>query len=372
VFAGANAERESEACRVMTNARHVDGVAGDEDRAQTRRALGAMLVPLFFAVAFAACIIGVYHKPQPNGIKFGVAGPPALTAPLRARLTQAAGSAFDISAVPTVAGAAHAVRERDLNAAFVPSADPKRPATVIIAGANGRIVAVAAETLARAVTTARGGQLAVREVRPLAAGDPLGLGIFMFLIVCTICGYIAPTILETAAPALRPGRRYLVLAGTALLVSALVYLIGGLGFGTYEGSFGTIVAFVAVGALYTFVIGLGTRLFQVLLGLPAIFVSLAIFVFLNIPSLGATYTAPVLAPFWRFLNHVWIGAGAVDAERGILYFGGQGVGTDLIRVFAWTVAIAALLLLPASRKLERRRERADDAEPEIAAVGAAL
>jgi hypothetical protein len=356
----------------MTDSTHGAPGGADEQRAQTQLALGAMLVPVFFAIAFAICIIGVYHQPKPDGIKFGVAGPPALTAPLRARLERGAGSAFDISAVPTPAGAVYAVRERDLNAAFVPSVDRRRPATVIVAGANGRIVATASETLARAVTTAQGGQLAIREVRPLASGDPLGLGIFMFLIVCTICGYIAPTILETAAPALRPGRRYLVLAGTALLVSAFVYLIGGLGFGTYEGSFGTILAFVAVGALYTFVVGVGTRLFQVLLGLPAIFVSLAIFVFLNIPSLGATYTAPVLAPFWRFLNHIWIGAGAVDAERSILYFGGQGVGTDLIRVFAWTVAIAALLLLPASRKLERRRERTDDAEPEIAAVGAAL
>jgi hypothetical protein len=151
-----------------------------------------------------------------------------------------------------------------------------------------------------------------------------------------------------------------------------VYLIGGLGFGTYEGSLGTILAFIAVGALYTFVIGLGTRLFQVLLGLPAIFVSLAIFVFLNIPSLGATFTAPVLAPFWRFLNHAWIGAGAVDAERSILYFGGSGVGTDLIRVLAWTAVIVALLLLPASRKLERERERADETEPAVAPVGAAV
>jgi hypothetical protein len=51
---------------------------------QTQRALGAMLVPLFFVAAFAACIIGSYHKPHPDGIKLGVAGPPAATAQLRA------------------------------------------------------------------------------------------------------------------------------------------------------------------------------------------------------------------------------------------------------------------------------------------------
>ena len=99
---------------------------------------------------------------------------------------------------------------------------------------------------------------------------------------------------------------------------------------------------------------MGTRLFQVLIGLPAIFVSLAIFVFLNIASLGATYTPPVMAGFWQFLNHFWIGAETTDAERSILYFGGQGVGTDLLRLLAWTGVIVGLLLLPVSRKVAFR------------------
>jgi hypothetical protein len=269
--------------------------------------------------------------------------------------------------VTTVPDAAHDVRQRSLNAAFVPTANRKRPATVIVASANGRLVATAAETLARAVTAAQGAQLVVREVRPLAAGDEIGLGIFMFMIVCTICGYIAPTILETLAPALVRSRRYSIMAGTAVLVPTVAYLIGGAGYGTYTGSFGTILAFIAVGALYTFAIGLGTRLFQVLLGPAGIFVSLAIFVFLNVASLGATYTSPVLAGFWRFLNHFWIGAAAVNAQRSILYFDGQGAGTDMLRLLTWTAVIVALLLLPASRKLERRREHAVDT---VAAVPA--
>jgi hypothetical protein len=325
---------------------------------QTQVAVGAMLVPLFFVAAFAACIIGSYHKPHPNNIKMGVVGPPAQTAQLRDGIAKAAGSGFDIRQVPTVAQATHDVRQRDLDAAFVPTANPKQPATVIVAGAGGRIVAVAAETLARSVAAAQRAPLAVRETRPLVSGDELGLGIFMFLIVCTICGYIAPTILETLTPGLEPARRYAILAGTAVLVPTIAYLIGGLAYGTYKGSFGTILAFIGVGALYVFTIGLGTRLLQVVLGPPAIFVSLAVFVFLNIASLGATYTAPVMAPFWRFLHHFWFGAQAVNAERGILYFGGLDVGTAVLGLLAWTAVIAALLVLPVSRRLERRREDA--------------
>lgn len=198
----------------------------------------------------------------------------------------------------------------------------------------------------------------MREVRPLPSGDEIGIGIFMFMVVCTVCGYITPTVLETITPGLAARRRYPIVAVTSLLVATIAYLIGGLGYGTYDGSVGTVLAFVGVGALYTFTVGLGTRLFQVLLGPPGIFASLAIFVFLNIPSLGASFTSPVLPPFWRFLNHFWLGAATVDAERAILYFGGQGAGPDILKLLAWTAAIVALLLLPASRRLERRRERA--------------
>ena len=66
----------------MTSDSHLDSTVQADRRAQTKLAVGAMLVPLFFVTVFAACIIGAYHKPHPNNIKLGVVGPPALTAPV--------------------------------------------------------------------------------------------------------------------------------------------------------------------------------------------------------------------------------------------------------------------------------------------------
>ena len=340
----------------MTHTNHPDTALREEQRDQTRRAVGAMLIPIFFVSAFALCIIGTYHKPHPHDIKIGVVGPAAQTARLRAAIVKRAGSAFDVTPVTTIAQAEQDVRHRGLDAAFVPTADPHQPATVITASAGGRIVATAAESLARTITASQGAQLVVRDVRPLAAGDQIGIGVFMFMVVCTICGYLAVTLLFTVAPALQPRRRYAFIVAISVLIPTIAYLIGGLGFGTYTGSIGTIMAFIGIGALYTLVICLVTRLLQVLLGPPALFVALAIFVFLNIPSLGATYTASVLPSFWRFLNHFWIGAETTNAERSLLYFGGLGVGTDLTRLLAWTAVILALLILPVSRKLARQRE----------------
>jgi len=87
-------------------------------------------------------------------------------------------------------------------------------------------------------------------------------------------------------------------------------------------------------------------------------VVVAIFVFLHIPSLGATYTSTMLTTFLALPHHFWIGAETTNAERSLLYFGGMGLGTDILRLLAWTAVIVALLLPPVSRKLERGRERA--------------
>jgi hypothetical protein len=343
---------------VMRDDGRADTAVAGGRRSETRLALGTMLVPIFFAIGFALCIIGTYHRPHPHDIKLAVVGPAAQTARLRAGLQKAAGSAFAVSQVTTVAEATHAVGRRDLNAAYVPTPNPRQqPATVIVASAGGRLVAAAAEKLAGGAARAQRATLAVRELRPLPPGDALGLGVFMFMIICTIAGYLTVTVLFTETPGLPPSRRYPIIAAMAVLVPTIVYLIAGLGFGTYNGSFGTILAFIGVAALYTFVIGLVTRLLQVLLGPPALFVSLAIFVFLNIPSLGATYTVELLPSFMRFLNHFWLGAETTNAERSILYFGGLGVGADVLRLLAWTGVIVALLLLPVSRKLARQRAR---------------
>jgi hypothetical protein len=60
---------------------------------------------------------------------------------------------------------------------------------------------------------------------------------------------------------------------------------------------------------------------------------------------------------WDLPHFIWMPA-TVNAECGILYFGGQGVGPDILKLLVWTAVIVVLLMLPASRRLERRRESA--------------
>ncbi len=49
-----------------------DAAVQEEQRAQTRLALGDTLVRVFYLSMFALCMIGTYHEPHPDDIKLGV------------------------------------------------------------------------------------------------------------------------------------------------------------------------------------------------------------------------------------------------------------------------------------------------------------
>jgi hypothetical protein len=78
--------------------------------------------------------------------------------------------------------------------------------------------------------------------------------------------------------------------------------------------------------------------------------------FLTVVATGAV--APVLLPtFWHVLNRFWIGGAAFPAFRSIIYFGGQGVGTDALKLLAWLGVGVVLLALPIWRKIGPGRGR---------------
>ena len=102
---------------------------------------------------------------------------------------------------------------------------------------------------------------------------------------------------------------------------------------------------LGMGALYAFAVAAITRLMQLGLGPLGALVASLVFIFLNFPSSGGSVAPQLMPGFWRFLNHVWIGAAGLDANRSVLYFHCAGVGTDVLTILAWTAACAALLAI---------------------------
>ena len=330
--------------------------ARQDQRRQLRRALAALALPAFFVIGFTLCYTSALQAPAPHGVPVAVAGPAAQTARLRDGLARAVGPAFDVQAVPAPATAAREVAGQDLDGAYVPAARPGVTATVIVAAASGNAVTSAVESLFRAVAAKQGAQLAVRDVRPLPAGDTSGLSLFFFMVACTLGGFLAVMATGLAAPALRPRYRWPLILAAVVATPVLAYLLAGQGLGAIGGPPGAVFALLGAGALYVLAVAMIARGLQLILGaIGTLFAGLAVFVLLNFPSSGDGSPGPMLPPFWHVLNRFWVGASASDAFRGIVYFGGQGAGTAVLKLLGW-LAVGVVLLALGWLKLQRGRQ----------------
>ena len=96
---------------------------------------------------------------------------------------------------------------------------------------------------------------------------------------------------------------------------------------------------------------------QLVLGaIGMLFAGFSVFVLLNFPSSGDSLPGPMLPAFWHVLNRFWIGASASDAFRGIVYFGGQGARTGVLKLLGW-LAVGAVLLALGWVKLQHGRQQ---------------
>ena len=233
---------------------------------------------------------------------------------------------------------------------------------MIVADASGNAVTSAVESLFRAVAAKQGAQLAVRDVRPLPAGDTSGISLFFFLIACTLGAFLTVTATALAAPALRARYRWLLILAAAIATPILAYLLGGQALGAIGGPVGAVFGLLGVAALYALIVMMIARGLQLVLGvIGTLFAGLAVFVLLNFPSAGDSSPGFMLPTFWHVLNRFWIGAAASDAFRGIVYFGGQGVLIDVLKLLGW-LAVGVVLLALGWVKVQRGRRKITSAE----------
>jgi hypothetical protein len=323
--------------------RQVDSQPAQKRHPELRLAIFTLLVPLYLSVAVATNYIGAFHAPKPHHVKVAIVGAPASTAPFAHELSLTPPNGFDVSQLVSVRQARRLVDERKLAGAYIPSS---RPPTIIVATAASASLASFVEATFRQVAAAQDRPLAIDDVRPLPANNPSGAPNYFLIVICTLGGFLTVAALGLVAPTLPEYHRFAVAAAASLLAPIIGYLIAGPGYGTFSASFGTIVAMLGLGALYAFTVATTTRLLQLGLGARGTLVASLLFIFLNFPTSGGSVAPQLLPGFWRFLNHLWIGAAALDANRSTLYFGGVGVGTDVLKMLAWPVAWAAVVAVP--------------------------
>lgn len=323
-------------------------------RPQLRLAMMSLLLPVYVSLAVAVNYFGAVHQPRPHDVKVAIVGPLAATAGLAHALSIAPKGGFDVARLTSVGTARRLLAERKLAGAYVPS--PARP-TAIVATAASPSLAQFVQGVFRQAAAREDRPLEVVDVHPMPPGNPTGTSNLFFLIICTLAGFLTAAALGVTAAGLPEAQRLALAAVASVLAPTIAYLVGGPGYGAFTGDFGTIVAMLGVGALYTFAVAGTARLMQAALGMAGLLPASLVLIFLNIPSSGAAVAPQLMPGFWRFLNHFWIGAVGLDANRSILYFGGSGVGHDVLKLLAWIAAWGAILALPIYRRMTAPRRR---------------
>jgi hypothetical protein len=351
------------AAELATGSRPAPGPGGQErpdrpslprstESKELRLALLTLLLPLYVAVVFGANYFGALHAARPHGVKVAIVGTPSSTSPIAHELSTRPRGGFDVSRLSSIGQARDLVGARKLAGAYVPG---QRPApAIVVATAASPSLATFVEATFREVAAAQNRALAVDDVKPLPANNASGSPNFFFIVISTLGGFLTVVALGFAAPTLPEPQRLGIVAAASLLAPTIAWLIGGPGYDTFTGSAGAILAMLGLGALYAFAVAVITRLLQLGLGAAGALIGSLILIFLNVPSSGGSVAAPLLPGFWRFLSHFWIGAAALDANRSTLYFGGNGVAGDVLKMLAWVAACACLLAVPIHLRSTRR------------------
>ncbi|WFR71904.1 ABC transporter permease [Prescottella defluvii] len=318
----------------------------DPGRPPWRMIVESMVFPLFFAVMFALCYVSAFHNPTPRGVEVVVVGPDAATSALVDRLAPTVGDEFELETATDASGALDRLQNREIAGVI----ELGSTMNVHIASAEGTMRVQAVEGLAKPLAAAQGVEMNTLDHAPLAADDPTGTGLFYLVMVCTIVGYLTITVLSQVAPRLKLRQQVGVLGVMAVIGVLAAYLVSAIFVGFYGASFAESIAMLAVVIAYTIVVGLVSILVNRVFGKAAIMVVMVLMIFVNFPSAGGAFPADFLPGFWSGLSHFWIGAGAVDAVRAIVYFGGTGVGHGLLVIGGWFVAAVVLLGLTQLRK----------------------
>lgn len=291
-------------------------------------ALLFLLIPLFAGPAASI---------EPRDLPVVVAGPPAATAELAARLEAARPGAFEVTQVADATAADTLLKERAAYAAFVLG-----PSGVSLHTASAASPTVAALLTGAAQQLAEGKAVPVTDVAPLPSDDPRGAGFAAGFFPLMIAGIIAAvaifSLVRRGAARLLGVLLFSVLAGLAgtVILQSWMGIIGG--------DFMPVAAVISliVLAVSGSILGLAA-----LIGPPGIGLG-AVLIMLVGNALAGVAAAPELLPQpWGEVGQ-WlpIGAGAT-ALRSAAWFDFAGSGQALWTLGAW--AAGGLLLIGLGR-----------------------
>jgi hypothetical protein len=334
--------------------------AVDPRLARRRAITGALLLPMLFLTVFPLLFIGAFHSPTPRGVDVAIVGDARTTTPVVRQLA-AGGEAFDPRVETSRAAAVEAVRTGEIRAAYVP-----RTAEAYTASAAGVQLAPVVTAAFERIAAGSDRELRTHDVVPLPKADGTGSSTIYLGVGAIVGGFLTGLLTGLIAPRMRTRTQLAVLLGMGLLVAGIETFYGWVLFDVFTGhalgAFGMLLALGLVAGTVTLA---GMRL----IGPGMLLVSLTLLVFAGVTGSGLGVQLDLAPPFYGVIHHLLPTASGLAALKSTIYFGGHGIGPQLLTMGVWLVAALGVVLL-VRRGTDRRDESPLD-EPDMAtAVGA--
>ena len=338
------------------------GTQGPAQPAGSGRAVWRIVIIMAAAVmaqlALVAAFTGVNGNPTLKSAEVGlVARGPEAGIPLPGITYQPLASA---------AAARQKVADGSMPAALVASGKSQM---LYLDGASGPALTTALQAEFGAAAHKESAQLITRDLRPLPASDPRGLGTFLLGIGWVIGGYLGMLLLFRAlGPRVRTRRGILVLLGCALAYSALSAVAGVALMDPVMGVLtGSPAQLIGAGTLIVFTVATFTAALMSLLGMPGLIFAIGTLVILGNPTSGGSVPVEMMTGGWRFLAHVLPTNAGVSSIRSFAYLDGNQLNDPLTVLLIYT-AVSVLVLAC----LAIRRGAARAAGPAVARTPASM
>jgi hypothetical protein len=312
------------------------------------------LVPLVVSVLLIVFAWPVVNT-APNKLPIGLVTSTTMTQRLPKLLEGIRPGAFDLKAFSTENEARQAILEREVYGAIV--LDPTKPEDfkVLTASAGSPAVAQLIGVIGGQVGTllsASGFAAPILEdLVPATTDDPRQAGLVGGALPLVISGIISGLLLTTRLR--NASERITATLLIALLTGFAVTSIVQFGFKTLEGSYLTnsLIASLAVAAVVSFEVGLGSSLGVAGLGLAAVTMMLVANPF------SALSSAPEMLPgIWGPIGQLLPLGAFGHLLRSVAFFNGNGAGQPLWVLLSWVVFGLALILI-GSRQTKQTAKR---------------
>lgn len=176
-------------------------------------------LPALMAFIMLLLYLGGFHHPAPHDLDLAIVSEDThAAASLEEKLAASLGDGAHLRTVPTPDEAEQLLRTREIEAAFIPVSDS---ATLMTASGASATTAESVKGIFQRVAQAEAVPLAVVDVVPVAANDPIGQNNFFFLVALSVGSYAMSIAISAAGSGLSFRRRVAVAAGAAVVVATV-------------------------------------------------------------------------------------------------------------------------------------------------------